>query len=322
MLTTITKVSEDINDGKILFVAGDESQLKRLPKGKWIGGTIPYFMGENGGVVSKESVYSSEIKAPVSFGKISEYTDKNISSITKDACENGFSFIIIPATSSVHIAYAQDAPSYDNIFVTPVLGWISGVLLEDLGNVSPKVFNGETGQALEDKAVVMHCSLPADKMAQIGIVNVFRQGDGDSIYFLKKGFAAETCLVNGVETNFAKYVRDNNIDTKLPLVANYAGANVNVSIQDLSDNGAALYAPVFEEVEYKFAAPLANYVDSFKSALPQDTDAVFSCNCILNFLYSELEGKITKGMYGPITFGEVAYQLLNQTLVYLEIKDL
>jgi hypothetical protein len=47
---------------------------------------------------------------------------------------------------------------------------------------------------------------------------------------------------------------------------------------------------------------------------------VFACNCILNFLYSGLEGKITEGMYGPITFGEIAFQLLNQTLVYLDVK--
>jgi hypothetical protein len=39
-------------------------------------------------------------------------------------------------------------------------------------------------------------------------------------------------------------------------------------------------------------------------------------------LYSELEGKKTASIIGPITFGEIAYQLLNQTLVYAEIQDL
>jgi hypothetical protein len=34
-----------------------------------------------------------------------------------------------------------------------------------------------------------------------------------------------------------------------------------------------------------------------------------------------LEGKTTAGMTGPMTFGEIAYQLLNQTLVYLEVRD-
>jgi hypothetical protein len=33
-----------------------------------------------------------------------------------------------------------------------------------------------------------------------------------------------------------------------------------------------------------------------------------------------LEGKVVEKMSGPITFGEIAYQLVNQTLVYLEIQ--
>ena len=46
---------------------------------------------------------------------------------------------------------------------------------------------------------------------------------------------------------------------------------------------------------------------------------VFSCNCILNYLYCGLEGKKIPPYCGPVTFGEIAYQLLNQTLVYCEI---
>jgi hypothetical protein len=35
-----------------------------------------------------------------------------------------------------------------------------------------------------------------------------------------------------------------------------------------------------------------------------------------------LESKKTNHFVGPITFGEIAYQLLNQTLVYLEVHDI
>jgi hypothetical protein len=35
-----------------------------------------------------------------------------------------------------------------------------------------------------------------------------------------------------------------------------------------------------------------------------------------------LEGKKVGAITGPTTFGEVAYQLLNQTMVYLKITDL
>ena len=94
---------------------------------------------------------------------------------------------------------------------------------------------------------------------------------------------------------------------------------INVSVQEVKDNEVAFYAPVFKDVEYRFAEPLSDYVSDFRKALPVSVEPVFACNCILNFLYSELEGKKTEKMEGPITFGEIAYQLLNQTLVYLEI---
>jgi hypothetical protein len=43
------------------------------------------------------------------------------------------------------------------------------------------------------------------------------------------------------------------------------------------------------------------------------------CNCILNFMFGELEGKAIGGVQGPVTFGEIAYQLLNQTMVVIRI---
>ena len=52
-----------------------------------------------------------------------------------------------------------------------------------------------------------------------------------------------------------------------------------------------------------------------------DIEPEFSCNCILNYLYGELEGKKIDNISGPITFGEIGYQLLNQTLTFLYIED-
>jgi hypothetical protein len=41
----------------------------------------------------------------------------------------------------------------------------------------------------------------------------------------------------------------------------------------------------------------------------------------LNYLYANLEGKKTGHIVGPMTFGEIAYMLLNQTLVYLTFEN-
>ena len=79
---------------------------------------------------------------------------------------------------------------------------------------------------------------------------------------------------------------------------------------------------MFAGVSYRHARPVSDYVSEFTSHLPSGLDGrvVFSCNCILNYLFSGLEGRRTGGMVGPITFGEIAYQLLNQTFVALRIR--
>ncbi|EKO38112.1 MAG: hypothetical protein B193_3196, partial [Solidesulfovibrio magneticus str. Maddingley MBC34] len=103
---------------------------------------------------------------------------------------------------------------------------------------------------------------------------------------------------------------------------------VNISFQDVDEVEGLVkfYAPVFSGIRYKHAKPVVDYVKEFNDRLCKECSiesarVAFSCNCILNYLYSELEGKKTDPFTGPITFGEIAYQLLNQTLVYLEIMD-
>ena len=310
-----------IGNGRRLAVAGDEALLSRLPKGDWIGGTIPYFMAEEGGRVTRDLLYVHDLTDQTLGATIRSHDAADLPGINEGAPEHGFSILIIPANSEAHIAYAQDAPNYPSSFMKPILGWISGVHLEDLGRVSPKVFDGSTGEVSDKKAVVMHLPIEQEKNAIVKILNLFKQGGGDVIAFREEGFRVKDCLINGVERNLAEYLVENKIDTRLPLVANYCGAMINVSFQGVHEvEGLVdLYAPVFKDVEYKIADPVANYIEGFKKALPKDASPVFACNCILNFLYSELEGQVVEKMCGPVTFGEIAYQLLNQTLVYLEI---
>ena len=68
---------------------------------------------------------------------------------------------------------------------------------------------------------------------------------------------------------------------------------------------------------------MADYLGALESAAGEKQQpAAFSCNCILNYLYAGLEGKRTGSITGPITFGEIAHQLLNQTIVQLYIRNL
>lgn len=323
-LMTVAEAAELIRSGKHLCVAGDEEALRQLPGGHWIGGTIPYFMAAEGGRSCRDQVFVNEIAVHAGAPRIRLYDEEALPQLCRNAPEHGYSLIIIPAFSAVHSSFACNAPGYEDMYLKPLFGWVSGVHLDDLGRLTPKVVNGESGEFSDTCAIVMDVPLPPEKMARIDIVNLFVPGDGDTIAFDETGFTIGRCRINGEPAVLAKYLQERGIDTRLPLVANYQGAMVNVSIKGLDAEAGRVdfYAPVFPGLDYKLAAPVADYVGAFRSALPQgDSGMSFSCNCILNYLYSGLEGKRTGNVTGPMTFGEIAYQLLNQTLAYLSIEN-
>lgn len=322
-LMPIAAAAELIQQGKFLCIAGDEQALCQLPPGHWIGGTIPYFMSGAGGCSRRDQVFVNEIATWGEAPRLRFYDANTLPQLCRNAPESGFSIIIVPAFSEAHASFARNAPNYEDMYLKPLIGWVAGVHLDDLGRIAPKVINGQSGEFSEQCAVVMDVPLPAGKFAQIDIVNLFAQGDGDSISFDDTGFSAGMCRINGEAANFADYLASRDIDTRLPLVADYSGAMINVSIKAVlaAEKKVEFYAPVFPGLAYKIARPVPDYVAAFRDALPDGGRRIdFSCNCLLNYLYSELEGKQT-ALTGPMTFGEIAYQLLNQTLVYLSISD-
>jgi len=322
-LMSVGQAAELINSGRYFNIAGDETVLKQLPQGNWIGGTIPYFMAEEGGTVTRDRVFVNEIEVFDEPPTIRFYDLESLPQLCRNAPEHGYTVVIVPAFSPCHSAFAENAPNYEDMYMKPLIGWVAGVHLDDLGKVSPKVMMGTTGELSDQHVVAIDVPLPPDKFANIDIINLFRPGDGDTITFDVTGFSATNCKINGKDASFADYLTANKVDTRLPLVADYCGAMINVSIKGIDEatKRVDFYAPIFPAVQYRIAAPVGDYVNGFQAALPQlDTGITFSCNCILNYLHSNLEGKRTAQITGPITFGEIAYQLLNQTLVYLTIS--
>jgi len=321
MFVNLDEAIKLIQEGRILHIAGDESLLNQLPKGKWIAGTTPYFITEQGGITCKDRLFVNEIPYAVDY-KTMVYDRSNILNIPKDAYPNGMTLLVIPFASDVAVFYAKEAPYSEDVFMNPTVGWISGF---DLSTGSKaKVYDGITGASYDGKAVALHICLPDDKIASLGIVNIFSIDEKDTkIEFFEDALSVSKCLVNGKEVVLSDYIAENNINTQLPLVADYNSVLVNVSIKSVSKENKTVdfYAPVFVGKEYRFARSVSNYAESFNEHLQRfkDVKPVFSCNCILNYLYGRLEGKATPPFAGPVTFGEVAYQLLNQTLVYAEI---
>ncbi|GBC59439.1 hypothetical protein DENIS_0378 [Desulfonema ishimotonii] len=323
----VQEVKHLIGLGKPLLIAGDEQVLRELPPGNWIGGTSPYFMTEDRCLFTQEKVCVTRLPEYVTDTSVRVYDEKTLADVYTDSPENGFSFIIIPGLSRTHLSFALNAPNYKGFATRPLIGWISGISEEGPEQTVPRVFSGQKGDPLEEGAVVMHVHLPANKAAEISLFNLFEQGDGDEITFSEDGFKAATAQINGETVNIAEYMLKNKLDTKLPLVADYYGTMINTSIREIDErNGQVrLYAPVFKNVAYRHARPVGDYVTQFTARMSENDvsgQLVFSCNCFLNYLYSELEGKTLQGFTGPITFGEIAYQLLNQTMTCLTIEDI
>ena len=321
MLVTLEKAVSLINEGKILHIAGDDSLLSQLPRGKWIGGTTPYFITEDGGLFTKDRLYVDELD----FGedvRISSYGKYNVFQILEDCFDNGITLLILPYGSEVTTKYAKEAPEVEELLMHPTIGWVSGFDLNSPREA--KVYNGTTGEAFSDRGVAMHLQLPAEKAAVINIVNIFEDDKTDPIItFHENELSVRNCKVNGHEVNFADYIRKHEIDPSLPLVADHNGVYINTSIRECTEDTVELYAPVFRNIEYRFATGISDYAGQFRKTIASSgaIKPVFSCNCILNYQYGELEGQKTLPFCGPVTFGEVAYQLINQTLVYAEITE-
>ena len=126
-LCSVSEVIEKVKVGKILSLAGDESLLAQFPSGKWICGTIPYFMSESGGVITKDKIFVTELPDYISDISIKKYDESNIKDVYKDGQDFGFSIIIIPASGKVHLSFALNAPRFEGFATRPLIGWISGI---------------------------------------------------------------------------------------------------------------------------------------------------------------------------------------------------
>lgn len=323
-LISLQAAADLIRAGHALSVAGTEVALNQLPAGAWIGGTTPYFMLADGGaVVDDGQVFVTDL-GELGTVSIARWTTAELDRLASAGPDNGLALTIIPAGSTAHQRFAAEAAAFPEAFLKPTVGWISGTRVEDIGHKSPKVYDGRTATALEDAAVVAYVAVPSDKLLSIEIVNLFEPNGGDRLTFAADGFHVDRCQVNGESVDFAEYVRARGLEHgRLPLVGDFGGAHLNASLQALpATGGVDLYAPVFTGVDYHFAKPVDDYAARFRARIADiDPDGVvWGCNCVLNFLFGDLQGKAIGGVQGPVTFGEIAYQLLNQTLVMARLR--
>ena len=311
-----------IRQREFLIIAADESLLEQLPPGNWIAGTIPYFMADKGAQACQDKAFVSTLQGTfVSPPLIKSYHGRTIQHIAADAVGYGFTLVILPVGSDAHIDYAENSQNYRDMYLTPIIGWVAGRHLEDTAQVA-KVGSGLAGLLSVDKAVAMHVPLPDSQHASVNIVNLFKHTKGPSLQFSKTGFSAKQCVVEGKEVNLSQYMKDNNIDPELPLVGERNGLSINVAIKECLNDSVLFFAPVFSDMSYRFASPIGDYLEELDQALSEEgfSDGL-AFNCILNYLYGDLKKRSAGQFTGPFTFGEIAYHLNTQTLVYLNVED-
>lgn len=320
-LYTFQETVQLIEQGKILVIAGDDNLLSKLPAGNWIAGSNPYLQSSIGGKQSKEMLYLTDFTDIAINKKIEIYDKNNIHKITTDAYENGIIITIMPAGSEVLKDFAIKSPEYENQFINPLLGWVSGTLFEEFGQKAPTTYSGNNKYT--DRAVALHLQLPENKIAILEIINAYEeQPDSPIVTFPEDGFTNTDCIINGKSQNFYEYIIQNNIEYP-QLIANYSGAGINVGmIKNDQQKNIFFAAPVFKGTEYKFAKKKTDdYKTFFLESLTDISEIKYSYSCLYNLFNFGLND-VDLGMSGVFTYGEIAYQLLNVTFVYLKIKNI
>ena len=328
-LMDLESAKELINQGKTLVISGNDSQLEKLPKGNWIGGTANYYYikGETGRV-DKEMVFVSDFTSELENFKILTYNKDTIKQICLQGFENGFNFLILPAFSDIHVSFGLNAPYYEKQYINPLIGLISGGDFDETtSGTRAKVYNGITGESYLEYGIALHGSLPKNKVARLEIVNVFEPEEKEPVIEVPKtAFDITDCLIDGKPANLYDYFRNADWDIRYPIVTSYNGAILNSSIIKMDDEERKVLftAPLFKGQSYKFSKRFDSYANLFKEkvkiAFEKETKVIYNCNCLYNYFYGELD-KHDLGLSGTASWGEIGFHLMNQTFTYLAIDE-
>jgi len=167
-LVSISQASDLINSGKYLNIAGDEAALTQLPKGNWIGGTIPYFMADEGGTVSRDRVFVNEIEVFGDAPTIRFYDVESLPQLCRNAPENGYTLLVVPAFGPCHSAFAENAPNYEEMYMKPLIGWVAALVWSlskptvvlQASQPLPTAAEGEAGTPPRQERECPYCAEP------------------------------------------------------------------------------------------------------------------------------------------------------------------
>jgi hypothetical protein len=326
-----------IGQGRVLLLAGTEEDLATLPEGCWIGGTSGYFITPEGGLGAAAGlVFYTDFTSIAQGASWRSFDSGDIHQLARYYPDHGFAILLLPGFSQLLGEVAGRIMEFDGLYNLPLMGWVSAVLLESQPHIlppgaTPKVFAGGKAGGSEC-AAVLYVSLPEQYFAQLHIANLFAPGNGPEIRFPQPGqFSNGDCLIGGSRGNLVQYIAEHGIDPRLPLVADHEGALLNVSILVAEPGRVIFLAPVSPALTYRFAEDVLDYAAEFARAAEEiELDqAAHACICALHYYHAGLTYGFGDPPYkpplpgphitAPVTFGQIAYTVLNQTLTCLTI---
>jgi hypothetical protein len=112
---------------------------------------MPYFIAEESGVFSRTKVFVTDLgRNSCGNPRTQSYDGRTIPDIARDAPDNSLSLLTIsffPRPSHV-------SPEYAGPFLHPIVGWTSGIELDEIGSKKAATINGSTGEFSTDKVTV------------------------------------------------------------------------------------------------------------------------------------------------------------------------
>lgn len=109
-LYSVDEVGAMIAAGDALLLAGEEQLLAALPQGRWIGGTIPYFMThEAGGTFDRDRIFVQRLPDMAAVHAQHLLPADALSTLADGGPDNGFTVILLPSQSIQRIRRSRCA---------------------------------------------------------------------------------------------------------------------------------------------------------------------------------------------------------------------
>jgi hypothetical protein len=319
-------VADLIKAGRILLVAGDEAELTQLPEGKWVGGTVSGFLTPDGFTLPAGQLIYADLSQIALRVELRLFDSIQIQSLSEYYPCNGFALAILPGYSAFLENIATHMSDWQGLYNIPLAGWVSAVPLAEIGHRQPKVFCG-TGTAWDDHAAIMYVTLPDATYAELNVVNPFCSAIGPAIRFSESGYRLSApCMADGQSVRLIDLITNGTVDASLPLIADRDGALVNNSIINIESatGDITFLSPIETELVYHFAEASSIFKEALRRAVAGINlpEAALASVCVACLPHFSADIRPMLPAIAPVTFGQIGYTVLTQTITSLNLSCL